>query len=38
MSGNAKKITVNCGTTHVSVSVFSEQAGSLVAEKLVVED
>lgn len=38
MSGNAKKITVNCGTTHVSVSVFSEQAGSLVAEKLVVEE
>lgn len=38
MGSNAKKITVNCGTTHVSVSVFSEKAGSLVLEKLVVED
>lgn len=38
MSSNAKKITVNCGTTHVSVSVFSEKAGSLVLEKLVVEE
>ncbi len=39
MGSNAKKkITVNCGTTHVSVSVFSERAGSLVLEKLVVED
>lgn len=39
MGSNAKKkITVNCGTTHVSVSVFSEKAGSLVIEKLVVED
>lgn len=38
MSSSAKKITVNCGTTHVSVSVFSEKAGSLVLEKLVVEE
>lgn len=38
MGSNAKKITVNCGTTHVSVSVFSEKAGSLILEKLVVED
>jgi len=38
MASNAKKITVNCGTTHVSVSVFSEKAGSLVLEKFVIED
>lgn len=38
MASNAKKITVNCGTTHVSVSVFSEKDGSLILEKLVVED
>lgn len=38
MGSNAKKITVNCGTTHVSVSVFSEKAGSLVLDRLVVED
>lgn len=38
MGSNAKKITVNCGTTHVSVSVFSEKTGSLFLEKLVVED
>lgn len=38
MGSNAKKITVNCGTTHVSVSVFSEKAGSLLLEKLVVEE
>lgn len=38
MGSNAKKITVNCGTTHVSVSVFSEKAGGLVLEKLVLEE
>lgn len=38
MGSNATKTIINCGTTQVSVSVFSADSGSLVLEKLVVEN
>lgn len=38
MGSNATKTIINCGTTQVSVSVFSADAGTLVLEKLVVEN
>lgn len=38
MGSNATKTIINCGTTQVSVSVFSADAGALVLEKLVVEN
>lgn len=38
MGSNATKTIINCGTTQVSASVFSADAGTLVLEKLVVEN
>lgn len=38
MGSNATKTIINCGTTQVSVSVFSANSGTLVLEKLVVEN
>lgn len=38
MGSNATKTIINCGTTQVSVSVFSADSGTLVLEKLVVEN
>lgn len=38
MGNNAIKTIINCGTTQVSVAVFSADAGTLVLEKLVVEN
>ncbi|MCD8283143.1 MAG: pilus assembly protein PilM [Opitutae bacterium] len=38
MANNAVKTIINCGTTQVSVSIFSESAGTLVLESVVVEN
>lgn len=38
MSNKAQKAIVNCGTTQVSVSVFSGEGSELVLEKLIVEN
>lgn len=35
---STKSIVINCGATHVGVSVFSTGAGRLTLERLVVED
>ncbi len=38
MANNAVKTIINCGTTQISASVFSESAGMLVLESLSVEN
>ena len=38
MGNNAIKTIINCGTTQVSVSIFSERDGTLVLEKLAVQN
>lgn len=35
---STKSIIINCGATHVGVSVFSNTAGRLTLERLVIED